>query len=286
MTREELFAQIQDKGSFLCVGLDTDIRKIPTHLLSGEDPVFAFNKAIIDATLPYAVAYKPNLAFYESRGLEGWRSLERTLEYLRNIEPRPFIIADAKRGDIGNTSEMYARAFFEHLGADALTLAPYMGEDSVSPFLKFPGKWAVILALTSNAGASDFQLLRPGKKDRRRIFGTGERKKRELYEYVIQQSQAWGSADNIMYVVGATKAESLKGIRKLIPDHFLLVPGVGSQGGSLAEVAKYGLNNQCGLLVNASRSILYASSSEDFAQKAAEEARLLAEEMKSLMTGG
>ncbi|HRY99835.1 MAG TPA: orotidine-5'-phosphate decarboxylase, partial [Bacteroidales bacterium] len=224
MTREQLHSLIRSKGSFLCVGLDTDLRKIPPHLLKEEDAAFAFNRAIIDATLPYAVAYKPNLAFYESRGLEGWRSLERTLEYLQQLEPRPFIIADAKRGDIGNTSEMYARAFFERLGADAVTLAPYMGKDSVAPFLGFEGKWAIVLALTSNEGSADFQLLRPGRRDRRDIFGKREKEKRPLYEYVIRKTVSWGNPDNLMFVVGATRAESLEGIRQLIPDHFLLVP--------------------------------------------------------------
>lgn len=283
MDRKELYGQIKDKGSFLCVGLDTDIQKIPDHLKNHDDPVFEFNRRIIDATLPYAVAYKPNMAFYECRGTDGWKSLERTIDYLNRLQPRPFIIADAKRGDIGNTSGMYASAFFERMNADAVTLAPYMGEDSVSPFLKFPGKWAIILALTSNPGSEDFQMLQPRSKQKEELFGSKKNEHRMLYEFIIQRSASWGNPDNTMFVVGATKAEKLAGIRKLIPDHFLLVPGVGSQGGSLSEVARYGMNDQCGLLVNASRSIIFASSGEDFADAAAHEAKSMADEMKSLL---
>ncbi|MDZ7607778.1 MAG: orotidine-5'-phosphate decarboxylase [Cyclobacteriaceae bacterium] len=268
MTREELIAQIKKKKSFLCVGLDTDIKKIPQHLLKFQDPVFEFNKQIIDATIDYAVAYKPNLAFYESLGAAGWESLEKTVEYL----PKDvFKIADAKRGDIGNTSGLYARAFFEHMNFDAITVAPYMGEDSVKPFLEYPGKWAILLALTSNKGSADFQTK----------FLDGGTK--HLYEEVLEKSSRWGTTDNMMYVVGATKAESLAHIRTLVPDHFLLVPGVGAQGGSLSEVARYGMNKDCGLLVNASRSIIYADDSINFAAAAAREAKLLQEEMEQLL---
>ncbi len=266
MTRDQLFAVIRGKGSFLCTGLDTDIRKIPHHLLKEKDPVFAFNRAIIDATVDYSVAYKPNLAFYEALGERGWESLRRTIEY---IPDGIFTIADAKRGDIGNTSGLYARAFFEELGVDAVTVAPYMGRDSVLPFLDFQGKWVILLALTSNQGSADFQNLtlnEPGSP--------------KLYEKVIQTSLGWGGPDRIMYVVGATKAEMLKQIRRQIPDHFLLVPGVGAQGGSLKEVSKNGMNDHCGLIVNVSRSIIYASSGKDFAAAAGHAARQQADEMK------
>lgn len=271
MNNQQLFENIRKKGSFLCVGLDTDIKKIPTFLLDNTDPMFAFNKEIIDATAPYTVAYKPNLAFYESEGLEGWRSLEKTVHYLRENYPDIFLIADAKRGDIGNTSSMYARAFFEKMDFDAITVAPYMGEDSVKPFLSYKGKWVVLLALTSNKGAFDFQYIAD--------YTTGER----LFEKVIRTSHEWGNAENMMYVVGATKAEELADIRKIVPDHFLLVPGVGAQGGSLQEVAKYGLNNNCGLLVNSSRAIIYASKDRDFAVKAGESARETRDEMFELL---
>ncbi len=271
MTRESLFELIKNKKSFLCVGLDSDITKIPKHLLDADDPVFEFNKAIIDATLDYTVAYKPNLAFYESRGSEGIRSLEKTITYLSNFSDQVFTIADAKRGDIGNTSAQYAKTFLECYGFDSITVAPYMGEDSVSPFLSIENKWVILLALTSNKGAFDFQLIE--NKD------TGKR----LFEEVLETSQKWGNADNMMYVVGATKAEMLEGIRKIVPEHFLLVPGVGAQGGSLQEVAKYGLNNQCGLLVNSSRGIIFKSADKDFAEVAQAEAKKLQEEMAEIL---
>ncbi|HKJ40595.1 MAG TPA: orotidine-5'-phosphate decarboxylase [Sunxiuqinia sp.] len=256
MNREQLFEQIKQKRSFLCVGLDSDILKIPAHLKETSDPIFAFNKEIIDATQDLCVAYKPNLAFYESLGVNGWESLGKTVHYIRSKYPEQFIIADAKRGDIGNTSNLYARAFFDRMDFDAVTVAPYMGEDSVKPFMTYLDKWVILLALTSNKGAFDFQFLK------------NEENGEMLFESVLKTSQQWGNTDNMMYVVGATKAEKLEDIRKIIPDHFLLVPGVGAQGGSLEEVAKYGMNDQCGLLVNSSRGIIYASSDADFAEKA------------------
>lgn len=269
MNYTQLFDQIKKKKSFLCVGLDSDPARIPEHLRSAADPVFAFNRAIIDATASVAVAYKPNIAFYESRGAQGWQSLERTVKYLRENYPEIFIIADAKRGDIGNTSRMYAKAFLEGMDFDAVTVAPYMGEDSVSPFLQYEGKWVVLLALTSNKGAADFQF-----------FGEeGER----LYERVLKKSQEWGDCRNMMYVVGATKAEMLAGIRRIVPEHFLLVPGVGAQGGSLEEVAEYGMNAHCGLIVNSSRGIIFADGTEKFALRAGEEARKLQQEMERLL---
>ncbi len=271
MNNQQLFENIKKKGSFLCVGLDTDIRKIPPFLLDTSDPIFAFNKEIIDATAEYTVAYKPNLAFYESEGLEGWRSLEKTVQYLREKHPDIFLIADAKRGDIGNTSSMYARAFFDKMDFDAVTVAPYMGEDSVKPFLVYEGKRIILLALTSNKGAFDFQ------------FGTDTITGEKLFEKVLRISQQWGTAENMMYVIGATKAEELEGIRKIIPEHFLLVPGVGAQGGSLQEVARYGLNEQCGLLVNSSRAIIYASNGTDFSEKARESAKETRDEMFELL---
>jgi orotidine-5'-phosphate decarboxylase len=271
MNNQQLFENIQKKGSFLCVGLDTDIRKIPTFLLEHADPIFEFNKAIIDATAKYTVAYKPNLAFYESEGLDGWISLEKTVNYLRENYPDIFLIADAKRGDIGNTSTMYARAFFEKMNFDAVTVAPYMGEDSVKPFLVYKDKFVILLALTSNMGASDFQ------------FGIDSQTSEKLFEKVLRISQTWGDENSLMYVIGATKAEELSGIRKIIPNHFLLVPGVGAQGGSLQEVAKYGLNKQCGLLVNSSRAIIYASNGQDFALKAEESAMQTRDEMHLLL---
>ncbi len=271
MNRNQLFKQIQKKRSFLCVGLDTDILKIPKHLLDTSDPVFSFNKEIIDATAPFSVAYKPNLAFYESLGWQGWESLEKTVIYLRSRFPEIFIIADAKRGDIGNTSNLYARAFFDKLDFDAVTVAPYMGEDSVKPFMTYLDKWVILLALTSNKGAFDFQFLKDEK--------TGDK----LFESVLKTSQNWGSTENMMYVVGATKAEKLKEIREIIPDHFLLVPGVGAQGGSLQEVARNGMNNKCGLLVNSSRGIIYASAEEDFAEKAENAAKEVQLEMEVLL---
>lgn len=271
MTYDQLFEQIKKKKSFLCVGLDSDIAKIPSHLLEEEDPVFAFNKAIVDATAEVAIAYKPNIAFYECRGVEGWRSLEKTVAYIKENYPEIFTIADAKRGDIGNTSQMYAKAFLETLDFDAITVAPYMGEDSVTPFLQYEGKWVVLLALTSNKGAFDFQFFAEN----------GEK----LYERVLKKSQEWGNDRNMMYVVGATKADMLEGIRKIVPEHFLLVPGVGAQGGSLEEVAKYGMNSHCGLLVNSSRGIIFADRTENFARRAGEEARKLQADMERLLAG-
>lgn len=272
MTKQELFENIQRKKSFLCVGLDTDVNKIPEHLFDeSDDPIFAFNKAIIDATADLCVAYKPNLAFYESLGLEGWEILERTVEYIRTNYPDQFIIADAKRGDIGNTSAMYARTFFGNLEFDSVTVAPYMGEDSVTPFLTYEGKWVTLLALTSNKGAFDFQFMKDAE--------TGER----LFEKVLRTSLSWGTDENMMYVVGATKAEMLTDIRAIVPEHFLLVPGVGAQGGSLAEVAKYGLNSTCGLLVNSSRQIIYASEEADYAKAARLEAEKVQLEMEQIL---
>ncbi len=271
MTKSQLFEQILQKQSYLCIGLDTDIQKIPQHLLREKDPIFEFNKQIIDATHRYAVSYKPNIAFYEAFGAKGWESLQKTLEYIPN---ECFTIADAKRGDIGNTSGLYARAFFDEkssgLNFDSVTVAPYMGEDSVKPFLEFENKWVILLALTSNAGSKDFQTLHLNVE-------------KQLFEEVLTKSQEWGSAEQLMYVVGATKADMLQKIRSIVPNHFLLVPGVGAQGGSLEEVSKFGMNQECGLLVNSSRAIIYASSGEDFAQKAAEEARKVQIEMKSYL---
>ena len=268
MNRQELIKQIYEKQSFLCVGLDTDLKKVPQHLLKEEDPIFAFNKAIIDATAPYCVAYKPNLAFYEAFGVKGVISFEKTIKYLKENYPRHFIIADAKRGDIGNTSAMYARTFFEEYNVDSLTVAPYMGEDSVTPFLGYDGKWVILLALTSNKGSHDFQLTEDAQ---------GER----LFEKVLKTSQQWGNDENMMYVVGATQGKMFEDIRKLAPTHFLLVPGVGAQGGSLQEVCKYGMTKDCGLLVNSSRGIIYASNGEDFAEVAAQKAQELQQEMKA-----
>ena len=271
MTSQELFENIKKKKSFLCVGRDTDIAKIPRFLLDATDPIFAFNKQIIDATHDLAVAYKPNLAFYESLGVNGWNSLEKTVNYIKYKYPDIFIIADAKRGDIGNTSAMYARAFFDHMEFDAVTVAPYMGEDSVKPFMTYVDKWVILLALTSNKGAADFQYMTEN----------GER----LFEKVIKTSKEWGTTDSLMYVVGATKAEMLGDIRKIIPEHFLLVPGVGAQGGSLQEVAENGMNDKCGLLVNSSRGIIYAGDGEDFADKARVEAEKVQKEMAELLKG-
>lgn len=271
MDKKQLFEQIRKKRSFLCVGLDTDILKVPKHLQSAADPVLAFNRKIIDATANYAVAYKPNLAFYESLGWQGWHTLEKTVEYIKSKYPEIFLIADAKRGDIGNTSNLYARTFFEKLDFDAVTVAPYMGEDSVKPFMTYSEKWVILLALTSNKGAADFQYL----KNRE----TGD----QLFESVLKISQNWGNTENVMYVVGATKAEKLKEIRQIVPDHFLLVPGVGAQGGSLEEVAKNGMNSHCGLLVNSSRGIIYASTGVDFAEKAGKAAKAVQQEMDLLL---
>ena len=272
MNHQQLFEQIKIKRSFLCVGLDTDILKIPKHLTDISDPVFSFNKEIIDATVEFSVAYKPNLAFYESLGWQGWQSLEKTVRYVREKYPDIFLIADAKRGDIGNTSNLYARAFFEKLDFDAITVAPYMGEDSVKPFIAYPEKWIALLALTSNKGASDFQFLKDEK--------SGD----QLFESVLKTSQTWGTAENMMYVVGATKAEKIKKIREIVPNHFLLVPGIGAQGGSLHEVAVNGLNSRCGLLVNSSREIIYASEEADFAEKAGEAAKKVQQEMEKLLS--
>ncbi len=298
MTPEGLYKQILKKQSFLCVGLDTDIQKIPSHLRkipshlkeipsllkknpsnlkgsatgkSSSSPVLDFNRAIVDATHDLAIAYKPNLAFYESRGAAGWEDLARTVEYIRSVDPDIFLIADAKRGDIGNTASMYARTFFEEMDFDAVTISPYMGKDSVEPFLEYEGKWVIVLGLTSNKGADDFQFLSLAENGR------------HLYEEVISKAAAWAGSDRIMFVVGATRPELIAGIRRIIPDHFLLVPGVGAQGGSLKEVAKAGMNNNCGLIVNSSRSILYAEDSPDFAKKARENALQLQKEMSSIL---
>ncbi len=267
MTRQELIENIRRKQSFLCVGLDTDIQKVPQCLMTEDDPVFAFNKAIIDATAPYCIAYKPNLAFYEAMGVKGWMAFEKTIEYIRKNYPDQFIIADAKRGDIGNTSKLYARTFFETLDVDAVTVAPYMGEDSVSPFMGHEGKWVILLALTSNKGSFDFQLTED--KD-------GER----LFEKVLRKSQEWADESQMMYVVGATQGQAFEGIRKIVPNHFLLVPGIGAQGGSLEEVCRYGMTEDCGLIVNSSRAIIYASNGEDFAQKAGVEAHKVQQQME------
>lgn len=266
MTRQQLIEHIFTKKTFLCVGLDTDIKKIPQHLLGNDDPIFDFNKAIIDATAKYCIAYKPNLAFYECMGTKGLSAFKRTVEYLKETYPDHLIIADAKRGDIGNTSAMYARTFFDGYDIDALTVAPYMGEDSVTPFLEYENKWVILLALTSNKGSHDFQLT---------TDQDGER----LFEKVIRKSQAWGTPNNMMYVVGATQGKMFQDIRMLAPDHFLLVPGVGAQGGSLQEVCKYGMTDDCGLIVNSSRGIIYASGDTDFAQVAAIKAMELQREM-------
>ena len=272
MTAAGLYEQIQSKKSFLCVGLDTDITKIPKNLLSGNSPVLEFNKRIIDATRDLAIAYKPNLAFYESRGAEGWKDLGKTVEYIRSADPDIFLIADAKRGDIGNTGAMYARAFFEEMDFDAVTLSPYMGKDTVLPFLEYEGKWVILLGLTSNPGAEDFQFL---------PAGTGQHR---LFEEVIRQGASWGGPDQVMFVAGATRAGLISDIRRIIPDHFLLVPGVGAQGGSLEEVANAGKNDRCGLIVNASRSILYAADNETFDLVAREQALSLQQEMTAFIS--
>ncbi len=286
MTRLELFDIIKRKESFLCVGLDSDIHKIPRHLQGKEDPVYEFNKQIIDATLPYTIAYKPNTAFYECRGSAGWVSLEKTIDYLKQYKKETFVIADAKRGDIGNTSKQYANAFFRQMDVDALTVAPYMGEDSVTPFLDYEGKWVILLALTSNAGASDFQFLQPQRSAMMDKMGIRTKRPRikKLYEQVLAASYRWGAnEDNMMFVVGATKAEMLTSIRQIVPNHFLLVPGVGAQGGSLEQVAEYGINEQCGIIVNSSRGIIFAGKEDDFALKAGEKARELQQQMKKLL---
>ncbi|MBA3665866.1 MAG: orotidine-5'-phosphate decarboxylase [Bacteroidetes bacterium] len=270
MTRSELIQQIRTKKTFLCVGLDPDMSKIPRHIMEDEeDSIYEFNKLIIEATAPYCVSFKPNTAFYEAYGLSGMQSLEKTIKYINRNYPEHFIIADAKRGDIGNTSSMYATAYFKRLDTDAITVAPYMGSDSVKPFLQFENKWAVILGLTSNEGASDFQQLK--------VNG------RELYLHVIETCAGWGNVNNTMFVIGATKAQMLAEVRKIVPEHFLLVPGVGAQGGSLEEVCKYGINKDIGLLVNSSRGIIYASGGTDFAEKAAAEAKKIADQMKQFI---
>jgi orotidine-5'-phosphate decarboxylase len=264
MTKQELIAQIKIKKSFLCVGLDTDLSKIPNHLLDTEDPIFEFNKAIIDATKDVAVAYKPNIAFFERYGVKGWISLEKTLNY---IPKECFTIADAKRGDIGNTSSYYAETFFKTFPFDSVTVAPYMGSDSVKPYLEFEGKWAIVLALTSNEGAKDFQF-------------TEDKSGKKLFEKVLETSSTWGTDENMMYVVGATRAEGIAAVRKLVPNHFFLVPGVGTQGGSLEDVVEYGFSEDCGLLINSSRGIIYASKELDFAEKAREEALKIQQQME------
>ncbi|HKX86806.1 MAG TPA: orotidine-5'-phosphate decarboxylase [Flavobacterium sp.] len=269
MTTQQLYEQIQAKKTFLCIGLDVDLNKIPKHLLTTEDPIFEFNKAIIDATHDLCVSYKPNIAFYEAYGLKGWQSLQKTIQYINEKHPEIFTIADAKRGDIGNTSSMYAKAFFEDLQFDSVTVAPYMGKDSVEPFLTFKNKHTIMLALTSNEGAFDFQIKKVDGK--------------ELYKQVIETSKTWRNSENLMYVVGATKAEYFTEIRNIVPNSFLLVPGVGAQGGSLTEVCKYGMNAQVGLLINSSRGIIYASNGEDFVMKAREEALKLQQEMEQIL---
>jgi orotidine 5'-phosphate decarboxylase len=266
MNRQQLINEIFTKKTFLCVGLDTDINKIPAHLKNEDEPIFAFNKAIIDATAPYCVAYKPNLAFYECYGLKGMLAFEKTIQYIKENHPNHFIIADAKRGDIGNTSKMYAQTFFEEYNLDSVTVAPYMGEDSVKPFLEYDGKWVILLALTSNKGSHDFQL-------------TEDKQGERLFEKVLKKSQEWGTTENLMYVVGATQGKMFEDIRRIAPNHFLLVPGVGAQGGSLQEVCKYGMTKDCGLLVNSSRGIIYASTDNDFAEVAAAKAKELQKEM-------
>jgi len=270
MDHSQLFKSIAEKRSFLCVGLDSEIEKIPSFLLKTKDPVFEFNKRIIDSTYKYAVAYKPNVAFYECNGAKGWKSLESTLNYIKKNFPGILVIADAKRGDIGNTSKMYAREFFENMNFDAVTVAPYMGEDSVTPFLTYSNKWVILLALTSNKGADDFQY-----HDEDGI---------KLFERVLTLSRKWGTINNLMYVVGATRAEMLKDIRKIVPEHFLLIPGVGAQGGSLQEVAKYGLTNKCGLIVNSSRGIIFADNSENFDKVAGEKAAEIQKEMEQYLS--
>ncbi len=269
MNYNQLFENIKKKKSFLCVGLDTDLDKIPQFLLETEDPIFEFNKQIIDSTHKYTIAYKPNTAFYESYGIQGWQALAKTIDYIKTNYPDVFVISDAKRGDIGNTSKMYAKAFFENLNSDAITVAPYMGEDSVTPFLSYENKWVILLGLTSNKGAFDFQFHKENEE--------------ELFKKVIRISKTWSNKNQMMYVIGATKAEMLKEIREIVPEHFLLVPGVGAQGGSLSEVAKNGMNKSCGLIVNSSRGIIYADNSKDYANIAGEKAKEIQEEMAELL---
>lgn len=271
MNSQELFENIKRKQSFLCVGLDTDLKKIPEFLLASEDPIFEFNKQVVDATAPYAVAFKPNLAFYEFQGSQGWISLQRTVKYIKETYPDLFLIADAKRGDIGNTSEMYAKAFFQHFNFDAVTASPYMGKDTVTPFVAFEGKWVILLALTSNESAAELQMLPVGDGSQR------------LFEKVIDASMHWGNENNMMYVVGATKATMLADVRKIVPNHFLLIPGVGEQGGSLEDVVKYGMNSQCGLLVNSSRAIIFANKTEKFAEVAGAKAMEVQKQMAGFL---
>ncbi|SFA84421.1 orotidine-5'-phosphate decarboxylase [Flavobacterium swingsii] len=279
MTTQQLTQQIRIKKSFLCIGLDVDLTKIPQHLLELEDPIFEFNKAIIDATHDLCISYKPNTAFYEAYGIKGWQSLQKTINYINEKYPEIFTIADAKRGDIGNTSTMYAKAFFQDLNFDSVTVAPYMGKDSVEPFLAFNDKHTIMLALTSNEGAFDFQTLQTnGTRGEAELSGA-----KELYKQVLETSKTWKNAQNLMYVVGATKAEYFTEIRKIVPDSFLLVPGVGAQGGSLSEVCKYGMNTNIGLLINSSRGIIYASNGTDFAEKAREEALKMQQEMQQIL---
>ena len=274
MNKQQLIDNIRRKQSFLCVGLDTDIKKIPDHLLDEADPIFTFNKAIIDATADLCISYKPNLAFYESLGVKGWMAFEKTVKYIKEQYPDQFIIADAKRGDIGNTSAMYARSFFEELDIDSVTVAPYMGEDSVTPFLSYPGHWVILLALTSNKGSHDFQL-------------TEDKEGERLFEKVLRKSQEWANDEQMMYVVGATQGRAFEDIRKIVPNHFLLVPGVGAQGGSLEEVCKYGMTKECGLIVNSSRGIIYAGKGHDFAdaarQAALEVQQQMAAQLKNIL---
>jgi orotidine-5'-phosphate decarboxylase len=280
MTTQELINQIRQKKSFLCIGLDVDLNKIPKHLLSIEDPIFEFNKAIIDATHDLCVSYKPNIAFYEAYGIKGWMSLQKTINYINENYPEIFTIADAKRGDIGNTSSMYAKAFFEDLNFDSVTVAPYMGKDSVEPFLAFENKHTIMLALTSNEGAFDFQTLTVDE-----TRGEAEQSgAKELYKQVLETSKSWKNSENLMYVVGATKAEYFTEVRKIVPNSFLLVPGVGAQGGSLSEVCKYGMNDNIGLLINSSRGIIYASNGTDFAAKARQEAVKMQQEMEGIIS--
>lgn len=286
MTLNELSALIKERKSFLCVGLDSDISKIPTHLLTLDDPVFEFNKAIVDATIDLAIAFKPNIAFYESRGIDGWKSLIKTIQYIKSLNKPVFTIADAKRADIGNTSKQYAKTFFDPASSgmdfDAVTVAPYMGTDSIEPFLSYKNKWSVILTLTSNPGSADFQTCQRNSYSALERLGIKTQQK-QLFEQVLQKSYDWGNEDQIMFVVGATKAEMLKEIRKIVPYHFLLVPGVGAQGGSLADVMNFGYNNHGGLLINASRSIIFASGGMDFAEKAHQEALIMQREMEDFI---
>lgn len=271
MTKEQLFEQIRSKQSFLCVGLDADMAKLPAHLCGSQDAIFEFNRAIIDATHHVTVAYKPNTAFYEAHGIQGWRALSETVNYIKSVYPEIMVIADAKRGDIGNTAKMYAKAFFENMNCDAITLSPYMGRDSVEPYLDYPDRWAILLAITSNSGYADLQTIENKE--------TGL----QLFEEVLQRSSRWGSANNMMYVVGATRPDYLEAVRRIVPEHFLLVPGVGAQGGSLDDVARLGMNKQCGLLVNSSRGIIYADSGERFAEAARRSAEELQQKMQQML---